>query len=49
VEIKNGKLKVSSLYVWFDEDFGAAPKSHEHWQHYAAGGLADSLASIAAA
>ena len=45
VEIKNGRLKVSSLYVWFDEDFGGSAEGlMEHWQDYAAGALADALA-----
>lgn len=44
VEIKNGRLKVSSLYVWFDEDFGGSAEGlMEHWQEYATGSLADAL------
>jgi hypothetical protein len=44
VEIKNGHLKVSSLYVWFDEDFGGSAEGlMEHWQAYATGSLADAL------
>ncbi len=44
VDIKNGKLKVSSLYVWFDDDFGGSAEGlMEHWQDYAAGALADAL------
>lgn len=50
VEIKNGKLRVSSLYVWFDEDFGGSAEGlMEHWQDYAAGGLADALAKYSGA
>lgn len=45
VEIENGRLKVSSLYVWFDDDFGGSAEGlMEHWQDYAAGALADALA-----
>ncbi len=45
VEIKNGRLKVSSLYVWFDDDFGGSAEGlMEHWQEYATGALADALA-----
>ena len=45
VEIKNGRRKVSSLYVWFDEDFGGSAEGlMEHWQKYASGALADALA-----
>lgn len=44
-EIKNGRLKVSSLYVWFFDDFGgSAERLMEHWQSYAEGALADALA-----
>jgi hypothetical protein len=44
VEIKNGRLKVSSLYAWFDEDFGGSAEGlMGHWQKYATGHLADSL------
>jgi hypothetical protein len=44
VEITNGHLKVSSLYVWFDEDFGASAEGlMEHWQEYATGSLANAL------
>ena len=44
VEIKNGRLKVSSIYVWFDEDFGGSAEGlMEHWQEYATGSLADAL------
>jgi hypothetical protein len=46
VEIKNGRLKVSSLYVWFDDDFGGSAEGlMEHWQGYAAGALAAALAN----
>jgi hypothetical protein len=44
VEIKNGRLKVSSIYVWYDEDFGGSAEGlMEHWQRYATGSLADAL------
>lgn len=46
VEINNGRLKVSSLYAWFDEDFGGSAEGlMEHWQKYARGPLADSLST----
>jgi hypothetical protein len=44
VEIANGRLKISSIYVWFDEDFGGSAEGlMEHWQKYATGQLADAL------
>ena len=44
VELKNGHLKVSSLYAWFDEDFGGSAEGlMEHWQAYASRPLVDSL------
>ena len=44
VAIQNGKLQVSSIYVWFQEDFGrGAADLLEHWQEYAAPALADAL------
>jgi hypothetical protein len=46
VVIKNGKLQASSIYVWFQEDFGgSAEKLMEHWQNHAEGKLADALSS----
>jgi Protein of unknown function, DUF547 len=36
VEIQNNRLKVSSIYVWFQEDFGRGAEGlMEHWQKYA--------------
>lgn len=44
VEIQNNRLKVSSIYVWFQEDFGRdAEGLMEHWQKYANPKLADAL------
>ena len=44
VAIQNGRLQVSSLYVWFQEDFGGgADGLMEHWQNYANPPLADAL------
>jgi Protein of unknown function, DUF547 len=44
VVIKNGKLYVSSIYVWFQEDFGGSAEGlMEHWARYANQKLADAL------
>lgn len=44
VAIQNGRLRVSSIYVWFQEDFGGdAEGLMEHWQRYAGPRLADAL------
>jgi hypothetical protein len=44
VSIKNGKLQVSSIYIWFQEDFGPdAEALMEHWQKYASPVLANAL------
>lgn len=44
VAIQNGRLRVSSIYVWFQEDFGGdAEGLMEHWQQYANPRLADAL------
>jgi Protein of unknown function, DUF547 len=46
VAIKNGKLYVSSIYVWFQEDFGGSAEGlMEHWAKYASNTLADALQS----
>jgi hypothetical protein len=45
VAIRNGKLKVSSIYVWFQEDFDGAEGLMEHWREYAEGTLANALQS----
>jgi uncharacterized protein DUF547 len=44
VAIQKDRLQVSSLYVWFQEDFGGdAERLMEHWQTYANPPLADAL------
>ena len=44
VEIQNNRLKVSSIYVWFQEDFGRGAEGlMEHWQKYANPKLSDAL------
>jgi hypothetical protein len=44
VSLQKGKLAVSSIYVWFQEDFGrGAEELMEHWQKYATPALADGL------
>jgi hypothetical protein len=44
VSIQKGRLQVSSIYVWFQEDFGGDPADlMEHWQEYADPPLADAL------
>ncbi|MET0501958.1 MAG: DUF547 domain-containing protein [Candidatus Binatia bacterium] len=44
VAIKNGKLHVSSIYVWFQADFGAGAEGlMEHWTEYADEPLAGAL------
>ena len=45
VAIQEGKLRVSSLYIWFQEDFGrGAADLMAHWQEYAEPRLAEALA-----
>lgn len=42
--IKDGKLQVSSIYVWFQEDFGGSAEGlMEHWLKYANSTLAEML------
>jgi hypothetical protein len=42
--VKNDKLQVSSIYVWFQEDFGGSAEGlMEHWAKYASKTLADTL------
>ena len=44
VSIPKGRLQVSSIYVWFQEDFGPdAEELMEHWQKYANPPLAEAL------
>jgi hypothetical protein len=46
VALANGKLKVSSIYIWFQEDFGGGLEGlMKHWKKYAAGALAETLKS----
>ena len=46
VSLQSGKLKVSSIYVWFQEDFGGSAEGlMEHWAKYAGKTLADALLS----
>jgi hypothetical protein len=46
VAVRNRKLRVSSIYVWFREDFGGnADDLMEHWQEYADGPLVEALQS----
>jgi hypothetical protein len=47
VQVKNGKLIVSSIYVWFTEDFGGSEAGVlDHLRHYAAPPLAAKLAAF---
>jgi hypothetical protein len=44
VAIQKGRLQVSSIYVWFQEDFGGDPEDlMEHWQRYADPALSEAL------
>lgn len=44
VSIQKGQLRVSSIYVWFQEDFGRdAEALMQHWLRYANPALADML------
>ena len=44
IALKNNRLQVSSIYVWFQEDFGGSAEGlMEHWQKYADGALARDL------
>lgn len=44
VAIQKGRLQVSSIYIWFQEDFGRdAEDLMEHWQEYANPELTDAL------
>lgn len=44
VAIQSARLQVSSIYVWFQEDFGPdAEDLMEHWQRYAEPKLAEAL------
>ena len=47
VTVREGRLRVSSIYVWFDEDFGGRPAGViEHLRQYAEGDLARELEGI---
>jgi len=44
VSLEKGRLQVSSIYVWFQEDFGPdAADLMAHWQQYANPALAQEL------
>jgi hypothetical protein len=44
VTVKDGKLRVSSIYIWFQEDFGGSAEGlMEDWQEYAELSLANAL------
>lgn len=44
VSVQKGRLHVSSIYVWFQEDFGGDPEDlMEHWLEYADPPLAQAL------
>jgi hypothetical protein len=44
VAVRGGKLHVSSIYVWFQSDFGGGAEGlMEHWREYADEPLADQL------
>jgi hypothetical protein len=44
VNIQKGRLQVSSIYIWFQEDFGGTAEDlMEHWQNYADPPLAEAL------
>jgi hypothetical protein len=44
VNIQKGRLQVSSIYIWFQEDFGGSAEDlMEHWQNYADPPLAEAL------
>jgi hypothetical protein len=46
VAIKNGRLQVSSIYVWFQEDFGGSAEGlMDHWEKYANSNLTSALKS----
>jgi len=47
VTVKDGRLYVSSIYSWFQADFGGSEQAViRHLEHYASGELADSLADM---
>jgi hypothetical protein len=44
IAINDGALKASSIYVWFQEDFGGSAEGlMEHWTKYATSPLAEAL------
>ena len=46
VSLKDNRLQVSSIYVWFQEDFGGSAEGlMEHWNKYASDALAEALKS----
>ena len=45
--VKNGTLVVSSIYVWFKEDFGYSTEGlMDHWRKYASGVLIETLSKF---
>ncbi len=47
--VEGGRLRVSSIYEWFQEDFGGSEASViDHLRRYARGPLADALAGVRA-
>jgi hypothetical protein len=47
-QVEGGKLKVSSIYHWFQEDFGgSAAGVIQHLRQYALGPQAQALAGVA--
>jgi hypothetical protein len=47
VTVRDGRLYVSSIYSWFQADFGDSEQAViQHLEHYASGELADSLAGM---
>jgi hypothetical protein len=46
VVIKNGRLQVSSIYIWFQHDFGSSAEGlMDHWEKYANSNLTSALKS----
>lgn len=45
-QVENGRLTVSSIYVWFQEDFGSEADVVDHLRRYAAPDLAQRLEGI---
>jgi hypothetical protein len=44
ISLKGNRLQVSSIYVWFQEDFGGSPEGlMAHWSKYASDALGEAL------